>query len=84
MTAHGTGGRPAIFGGSLAGLSMAASALRRRESQGAHWRTDFPARGDATALPGILCLGGVAVIARKAAAPGAWANGSTDASGGLR
>jgi L-aspartate oxidase len=39
----------------LVGLLIAVAALRRRESRGAHWRTDFPSR-DAVARRSILHL----------------------------
>ncbi len=50
------------------GLLVATAALRRRESRGAHWRTDFPAQGAAGAYPRTLRLDD-ALRAARAAAP---------------
>ena len=51
----GAGGSGPDADPALTGLMIAVAALRRRESRGAHWRTDFPSRY-AAATRSILCL----------------------------
>jgi L-aspartate oxidase len=48
----------------LVGLMIAIAAMQRRESRGAHWRTDFPTRG-AVASRSLLRLNEALTIARE-------------------
>jgi len=66
----------ALSGGSAAdpasvGLMIAVAALRRRESRGAHCRTDFPGRSDAGAHPRSLRLDDALLAAHELAPPAA-------------
>jgi L-aspartate oxidase len=64
----------ALSGGPLAdpaavALMMAVAALLRRESRGAHCRTDFPSRDDAQARTRTLRLDDALRLARELARP---------------
>ena len=53
------------------GLLVALAALRRRESRGAHWRTDFPDQDKAATCPRIMRLDDALRVARGSAPTGA-------------